>query len=102
MKNTTMTSHFHPFSPTCSSIVNSVHTIIDQTSFRTKGTVVVFGVTKLYIKDYISPASFPPHWLDKGGGLGVGEGWGKHLTISSRQNAIHLWSGQKKMDDVSF
>jgi hypothetical protein len=72
-----MTSHFHLFSPTCSSIVNPVHTIIDQTSFRTKGTVVVFGVTKLYIKDYISPASCPPHWLDKGGRVGGRGGVGE-------------------------
>jgi hypothetical protein len=45
-----------------------IYTVIDQTSFRTKGTVVVFGLTKLQTN------SSPSHWLGREGMRE--EGWG--------------------------
>ncbi len=76
---------------------------IDQTSFRTKGNAVVFGLIKLYTKEstmyvivHIYTHSFSDsHWLFRVGddGGGVGQRWGRYqLNMSYTYNTTFFWS----------
>jgi hypothetical protein len=69
---------------------------LDQTSFKTKGTVVLLSdqiVRKVVhiIHTYIHTNSHPPHWLDRGGGRRK-KGWGGgggHPSWSYLKQTIH-------------
>ncbi len=68
---------------------------IDQTSVRTQGNVVIFGLTKLYTKEYIhtvfTTTTLLSHRLDIGGGV-IERGGGNQLIMSNTYNTTNFWS----------
>ncbi len=70
---------------------------------RTKGTVDVYGLTKLYTKSiHIHTTSCPPHWPDRGGGLREERGGGARGWISSTcviHTILHTL-GHTRNDDI--
>ncbi len=78
--------------------------LLDQTSFRTEGNVVVFVLTKMYTKKYIYTHNFPSsHRPGREGGMRE-EGWEgqglNQLTRSKTHNTVLYTFGLKISNDI--